>query len=491
MNRLSSAHVRSLTGVSKTPTYDRNNTKIGIVHFGIGAFHRAHQAVYTEEVMNRQGGNWAICGVSLRSGSVRDQLAPQEGLYTVSVNSATGSELQLVGAVKQVLVAPESPAAVLAVMNLPSVHVVTLTITEKGYCLNPATGILDENHPDIKHDLAHPEQPRSAIGFVARALARRCKNGMPGLTVISCDNWFANGDRLGQGVLDFCAKIDSNLYQWTQEKCRFPNTMVDRIVPITTASDRKRIAGIIHMEDHASVMTEPFTQWVIEKKFAGPVPDWHLAGASLVSSVTPFEAMKLRMLNGSHSTLAYLACLAGIETVSEAIETPEILELIKKLMWQELAPTLTLPADFDVDAYAHQLLQRFANPALHHHTRQIAMDGSQKIPQRLLPPLRERMDKSESIDALILGVAAWIRYTRAVDDTGNAYPINDPLAERLQEIHQTSGPRPKDYLPGILDISEVFDISLRNNSTFTQALVNTLEQLESQGAISTAARVAK
>ncbi|MEH6567828.1 MAG: mannitol dehydrogenase family protein [Halioglobus sp.] len=491
MKRLTSASELGVAGVSKIPRYHRDNTEIGIVHFGIGAFHRAHQAVYTEDVMNRQGGNWAICGVSLRSGSVRDQLAPQNCLYTVSINSAAGSELQLVGAVKQVLVAPESPAAVLAVMSKPSVHVVTLTITEKGYCLNPATGILDDNHPDIKHDLTHPEQPRTAIGFLARALAQRHKNGMPGLTVISCDNWFANGKRLSQGVLDFCAKVDSNLPQWIQENCRFPNTMVDRIVPVTTALDRKRLADTLQVEDHACVMTEPFTQWVIEKNFAGPVPDWHLAGASLVSSVAPFEAMKLRMLNGSHSTLAYLACLAGIETVSEAIEKPEILKLIKKLMSLEMASTLTLPANFDVDAYAQQLLQRFANPALHHHTRQIAMDGSQKIPQRLLPPLSERLGKAESIDALILGVAAWIRYTRALDDAGNAYPINDPLAERLLHIHQSSGPRPEDYLPKILDISEVFDISLRNNSTFTQALANTLEQLESLGAIATAAHVAK
>ncbi|MEH6584328.1 MAG: mannitol dehydrogenase family protein [Halioglobus sp.] len=486
MKRLSTESLAQLPPQVQTPRYDRDSTDIGIVHLGIGAFHRAHQALYTEQVLNETGGAWGICGVSLRSATVRDQLAPQDCLYTVSVNSDAGRKLQLVGAVKTVLVASESPSAVIEALCLPSVHVVTLTITEKGYCLNPASGRLNESHPDIRHDLAYPDQPITAIGFIARALEHRRKNGQAGLTIISCDNWFANGKRLGQAVLDFSTLVDTELQTWIADHCRFPCTMVDRIVPVTTLEDRERIGNTLGHEDQACVMTEPFSQWVIEDNFAGPVPDWRSAGATLVSDVQPFEKMKLRMLNGSHSTLAYLACLARIDTVSEAITHPEIRLLVEKLMREEMVPTLSLPGSFDLDAYADQLLQRFANTALHHQTRQIAMDGSQKIPQRLLPALNDYLQKGESSAAIMLGIAAWIRYTRGIDESGIRYQLDDPLSEQLEILHEACGPDVESYLPAILGISEVFDVELKNNLLFSKGLREALDTLESLGALATA-----
>ncbi|MFK8049089.1 MAG: mannitol dehydrogenase family protein [Halioglobus sp.] len=485
MKRLSVNNVGALAPEIRTSNYHRDRIDIGIVHFGIGAFHRAHQALYTEEVLNQVGGNWGICGVSLRSPNVRGQMEPQNCLYTISTNSAAGNDLQVVGAVKEVLVASESPEMVIERLCLPTLHVITLTITEKGYCLNPATGLLDLSHPDIRHDYANCQQPKSAIGFISRGLEQRYKNNLSGLTIISCDNWFANGKRLGDAVLEFCRGIDPKLPAWVAEYCRFPNTMVDRIVPVTSDDDRKRLAERLGYEDKACVNTEPFSQWVIENKFAGPVPDWNLAGASFVDDVSPFEEMKLRLLNGSHSTLAYLACLGGISTVSDAIANQDIRCAINHLMRREVIPTLSIPDDFDIDDYAGQLIERFTNPALAHQTRQIAMDGSQKIPQRLLPPLLDRLQKGESIEVLTLGVAAWIRYTRGVDDSGEDYTLDDPMAERLKALHQTAGTQPENYMPAILGITEVFDMELGNNQVFKDYLLEVLQKLEAIGALAT------
>lgn len=485
MKRLSTSNLEALAPEVKTPNYNRENIDVGIVHFGIGAFHRAHQALYTEKVLNQIGGNWGICGVSLRSANVRDQLEPQNCLYTLSTNSAAGKNLQVIGAVKEVLVASESPETVIERLCLPTVHVITLTVTEKGYCLNPSSGLLDLSHPDICHDYAHPQQPKSAIGFISRGLEQRYKNNLSGLTIISCDNWFANGRRLGDAVIEFCRGLNPELQNWVAKHCRFPNTMVDRIVPVTSDEDRKQLTQRLTIEDKACVNTEPFSQWVIENNFAGPVPDWESVGAAFVDDVRPFEEMKLRMLNGSHSTLAYLACLGGIATVAEAIVKPEIRSAINHLMRCEITPTLSIPGDFDIDEYARQLLERFTNPALAHQTRQIAMDGSQKIPQRLLPPLRDRLQKGESIEVITLGIAAWIRYTRGIDDRGERYTLDDPMAEKLKVLHEKNGAMPENYMTEVLGITEVFDSELGNNEIFRNCLLESLQKLESIGALAT------
>ncbi|RZM05539.1 MAG: mannitol dehydrogenase family protein, partial [Sphingomonas sp.] len=371
--RLSAATVERLPVEVARPAYDRGVQAIGIVHLGIGAFHRAHQAVYTDAAMTAGDRDWAIAGVSLRSAGVRTALAPQDGLYTVTERGA--ERTTLIGSVREVLVAPERPGAVAALLASPSVHVVTLTVTEKAYHLGPG-GELDV-------DVA-----KAAGGTIyhhlGEGLAARRRAGLPGLSIVSCDNLANNGALLGRALATWLDRIDPVLCRWVEAECTFPATMVDRIVPAVTAADLDRVEATSGLRDEGAIVTEPFRQWVIEDRFAGPRPRWEVAGAQLVPDVGPYEAAKLRMLNGAHSALAYLGLLAGHAYVHEAIAHAEVGATVERLMRDEAAASLAPAAGQDLDAYADALLARFRNAALPHRLAQIATDGSQKIPQRWL-----------------------------------------------------------------------------------------------------------
>ncbi|HYG91104.1 MAG TPA: mannitol dehydrogenase family protein [Azospirillum sp.] len=480
--RLHPDRLASLPADVATPRYDRGNLTTGIVHLGIGAFHRAHQAVYTDDALNRAFGPWGITGVSLRSPDTSDALNPQGGLYTVAVRDAAGERLRVVGSVTEVLVAPEDPEAVLERLSRPAVRIVTLTVTEKGYCHDPATGALNEEHPGIRHDLANPHRPETAPGFLVEALDRRRRAGIVPFTVLSCDNLPSNGDTVAGILRRFASLRDPDLGRWVAETVACPNSMVDRIVPATTNEDRANVARRLGCEDAWPVMTEPFTQWVIEDRFPAGRPAWELEGAELVADVHPYELMKLRLLNGSHSTLAYLGYLAGYQTVSDAISDPAYARLIRGLMDEEVTPTLTVPPGADLGRYKAALLERFANPALKHRTWQIAMDGTQKLPQRLLGTIRDRLDAGAGIDRLALGVAAWMRYVTGRDEQGQPIDVRDPLAPRLAGIAAQAGTDAATLASTYLGVREVFGDDLPRNPVFAAAVTDALGRLLSQGA---------
>ncbi len=484
--RLSEATRGDLPREVAQPAYDRAPCGIGIVHLGLGAFHRAHQAVYTDDVLSRHGGDWAIHGVSLRGPGVRDQLAPQDGLYTVAERGPEGETLRVVGAVKAVTFAAESPEALIERLAAPQTRIVTITVTEKGYCHDPASGKLRPEHPDITHDLANPTRPRSLPGFLLAGLRARRAAGAKPFTLVSCDNLPHNGRLLRGLILELAAQEDPDLAAWIEDEARFPATMVDRIVPATTEADRAKAEKRLGLRDEGLVVAEPFSQWVIEDDFVGARPPWEEAGAEMVREVAPYEEMKLRLLNGSHSLLAYLGYLAGYETVADTMADPDFRALAHAFMDREAGPTLKLPADADLEGYKAALLERFANPGLQHRTWQIAMDGSQKLPQRLLGSLRQRLAGGAPIDVLALAVAAWMRYAGGHDESGREIDVRDPLAARLGAVY-AAGDSPAGIVDGFLGISEVFDADLAVDPRLRRAVTAALQSLIDHGSRATVA----
>jgi fructuronate reductase len=405
--------------------------RTGIVHLGVGAFHRAHQAVYTDAAMAAGARDWGITGVSLRATQVRDQLEPQGGLYTVTQSGNAGHEIRLIGAIRHMLVAPENPLTVIEALAAADTRIVSLTITEKGYHRQPDLS-LDWAAAPVAADLKGETQ--SLYGLLARACALRRKRGLPGVTLMSCDNLADNGAQLERLLLQFLERLDPDTAVWVRRECACPATMVDRIVPATTAADLSWLDGQIAVHDAAAVMTEPFRQWVIEDRFAGPRPPWEVDGAQWVSRVGPYETAKLRMLNGAHSALAYIGLARGHELVAQAITDPPLAALINVLMREEAACSFTPAPEQDLNAYADLLLARFANRARPHRLQQIAMDGSQKIPQRWLDTLRIAQSQGRSCNALSQGLAAWIAYVR-----GDRFRVEDPAAQELARLWQEHG----------------------------------------------------
>jgi fructuronate reductase len=386
---------------------------VGIVHLGLGAFFRAHGAIYVEEVMAKSGGDWGIVGVSLMSPTQRDLLAPQDFAYTALELGPGGETPRVVEVVQNVLVAREDPEAVLAAMAYPGVRIVSLTVTEKGYCHEPSTGRLNRDHPDILHDLAHPDAPRSAPGYLVRALARRRADGLRPFTVLCCDNLPENGRVVLAVTLDLARMIDPALADWIEAEAAFPATMVDRIVPATKPEDIERLTALTGVTDLSPVMHEPFRQWVVEDTFVDDArPDLGAVGVQLVDDVTPFELMKLRCLNGTHSALAYLGYLAGFETIADTVDDPVFAGFVRHLWRAEIIPSFAPPEGVDLYGYADELFARYANPAIRHRTWQIAMDGSQKLPQRILGTLADNLAANRPSPGLTLAVAAWMRRRR-------------------------------------------------------------------------------
>ena len=461
-----------------TLAYDPRLLDIGIVHLGVGAFHRAHMADYTDAVLRKGDLRWGIMGASLRSPETRDALAPQDWLYTLAESDETGERCRLIGALRGVLVAPEDPQALLEAMCLPSVKIVSLTVTEKGYCHDPATGELNEQHPDIVHDLANPSAPRSAPGFLVEALRARKARGLPPFTVLCCDNLPANGRTVAKVVTRLAHLRDPALGRHVAENVAFPATMVDRIVPATTDADRARIAAATGLSDSWPVVTEAYNNWVVEDHFPQGRPAWD---ATFVSDIAPFELMKLRLLNGAHSTMAYLGYLAGHETIADCMRDEALSHLVAHLMNEEVTPTLRVPPGADIAAYKLALLRRFRNPGLRHRTWQIAMDGSQKLPQRLLGTIRDRLKAGQRIDALALGVAAWMRYVTGIDEQGNAIDVRDPLRDVLRARADEAGPDASRLAPALLSLEQVFGRDLPQDPVFTNAVTQALDSLFRSG----------
>lgn len=463
------------------PRYDRQSLRSRIVHFGFGAFHRAHQALLTNRVLNEKGGDWGICEISLFSGDVlMSQLRAQDHLFTVLEKGAEGNEAIIVGAVHECLNAKlDSLPAIIEKFCEPQVAIVSLTITEKGYCIDPATGKLDLNNPRIVHDLENPSEPHSAPGILVEALHRRRERGLPAFTVLSCDNIPDNGHVVKNAVLGMAQKRSAGLSEWIDSHVSFPGTMVDRIVPAATEASLAEITDALGVEDPCAINCEPFIQWVVEDNFVAGRPEWEVAGVQMVQDVLPWEQMKLRMLNGSHSFLAYLGYLAGYAHINECMEDAAFREAARRLMLDEQAPTLRIK-DVDLTAYADSLIERFANPALQHRTWQIAMDGSQKLPQRMLDGIRVHLERNTPWSLLALGVAGWIRYVSGTDERGNAIDVRDPLSDKIRAIVNASSDASRVH--ALLGLSEVFGHDLARNRVFVEAVSQAYERITRHGA---------
>ncbi|QSB44425.1 mannitol dehydrogenase family protein [Tsuneonella flava] len=429
-------------------SYDRDAQKIGIVHFGIGAFHRAHQAWYTDLAMSAGDRDWAICGVSMRSPAVAEQLNPQSGLYTLTERAGESARTRVIGAVREVLFAPRQSEQVVARLADPACQIVSLTVTEKGYGRGEGGGL------DLK--LAS----QSFYPMLGEALRQRRASGLGGLTILSCDNLADNGRVLDRLIQQWLQAELPDLLDWYEAECRVPPTMIDRIVPRTRPEDVESLERRIGAVDEGAVFTEQFSQWVVEDNFAGGRPRWEDHGVALVEDVAPFETAKLRMLNGAHSLLAYCGLQAGYQFVHEAVADPVLRDLAGRLMRDEAIPTIDATPDQDLHEYANHLMERFADPALMHRLDQIAMDGTQKIPQRWLDTAKSALQLGLPIEAIRSAFDAWIWHLadgRWVDD-----PHGDEL-KRLAE-HRTAvieycllaGKDGGPLWPGYESLAEVF-----------------------------------
>lgn len=462
--------------------YDRQQLKGRIVHIGFGAFHRAHQALITHEMLQQKPSDWGICEVNLvGSEALITTLREQNHCYHVLEKGPTEKECKTIGSVIASLhPAFDGTEAIIAKLAAPEVAIVSMTITEKGYCISPATGELDRNNPVIAHDLQSPEQPQSAVGYIVAGLYRRFKQGQDGFTVLSCDNVQGNGHIVARAVTDYVAAVYPEMSEWLKQHVTFPCTMVDRIVPAITDATMSEITAELGFEDRCSIACEPFRQWVIEDNFVKGHPDWDLAGAEFVPDVVPYEEMKLRMLNGSHSFLAYLGYLAGYPYISTAIANPDFERCVRKLMLEEQATTLSMPEGTDLAAYAQQLLDRFANPSIQHKTHQIATDGSQKLSPRFLNSIQHHLANGGSYELLTLGVAGWMAYVGGVDEAGEAIVINDPLADTYAEIVAKTADG-EERVKALLAIDSIFGSELPKQSAFVDGLLQTYQQLRQNG----------
>ncbi len=420
------------TGVRR-PAYQPTNHKAGIVHLGPGAFHRAHQAVYTDEALALSGGDWRIIGISLRSRAIADALNRQNGLYSLIENGADGSSVRIIGSIERVIAAVEDRQAAIAAMADPSIRVITMTVTEKAYGIDRVTGQVDMDDETIVHDLAQPQQPNGVLGLIVESLRLRWQAGHGAPTVLCCDNLPENGEVLKAGVLDFARRTDPMLADWIDEHASFPSSMVDRITPAASEETLVRCQQLIGCDDQVPVETEAFTQWVIEDRFVDERPDWQAAGVMFVPSVAPFEQMKLRMLNGAHSMLAYAGFLSGCTYVRDVMEDRNLSRLVQHHM-QAAAATLQPLDGVDFDTYADDLLQRFRNPAIAHETYQIAMDGTEKLPQRLLSPAVEALASKGNYRPFAFAVAAWMRYCTGRTDSAESYVLRDPKQEQIADV---------------------------------------------------------
>jgi fructuronate reductase len=416
--RLNPAALARLPAAVRRPSFDPARLACGIVHLGIGAFHRAHQAMFTEDAITAAGGAWGIVGASLQRPDVPDALSGQDGLYTVET-LGNEAHYRVMGVLRDALFAPRDREKLLAALAAPATRAVTLTLSEKGYCLD-AGGALDFSHPDIASDLASPRAPHSAIGWLALAFSERRKNGAGPVTVLSCDNLGSNGEKLGNAVMAFAERAHPGLNAWIAGNTAFPLTLVDSIVPASDASHRARVEHALGMQDLASVQREEFAQWVIEDRFAGPLPAWGSAGAEIVPDIAAFQRLKLHVLNAAHSALAYLGLPRGHHFVREAVADPGLLTFLEAMVAREIAPAL---APLDVMSYWRTVKKRFENPMIDHRLAQIAEDGSLKLRQRLFPLLEANLRTGQAIGRMAQVVRGWLDLmaTRPSRDPANAW----------------------------------------------------------------------
>ncbi len=436
--KLNRQQLSRLGGAVALPAYSPDALRQGIVHIGVGGFHRAHQAAYTDALMNQgEALDWAICGVGLRAEdrAMRDALASQDYLYTlVELGDEANLPVRVIGAISDMLLAEESPQALIDKLADPAIRIVSLTITEGGYCIDDSTGEFLAELPVIAHDLRRPESPQSVFGFLCAALAKRRAAGIPAFTLMSCDNLPHNGDVTRKALLAFAHLADHELATWIDHHVSFPNAMVDRITPMTSAAHRQQLAEQHGVEDAWPVVCEPFVQWVVEDRFVSGRPAWERVGVQFTDDVAPYEEMKIKLLNGSHLALTYLGFLKGYRFVHETLNDPLLRRYVRDFMDLDVTPQLAPVPGIDLSNYKDTLIERFSNQAIADQLERVCSDGSSKFPKFIVPTLNRLIEDGRPLERAALVVAAWALYLRGIDENGTRYRIADPRAEFCQAL---------------------------------------------------------
>ncbi|TBU86854.1 mannitol dehydrogenase family protein [Phytopseudomonas dryadis] len=479
--KLSRQHLDSLAADVAVPAYDPASTRQGIAHIGVGGFHRAHQAIYTEALLNQgEARDWSICGVGLRreDRAMQEALAGQDHLYTLLVlGDEPGLEVRVVGAISGMLLAEDSPAALIDKLADPAIRIVSLTITEGGYCIDDSSGEFMADLPDIQHDLAHPDSPRSVFGFLCAALARRRAAGIPAFTLMSCDNLPHNGAVTRKALLAFAHLADHELATWIDGHVSFPNAMVDRITPMTSDAHRLQLSARHAIEDAWPVVCEPFVQWVLEDKFVNGRPAWEKVGVQFTDDVTPYEEMKIKLLNGSHLALTYLGFLKGYRFVHEAMNDPLFQRYVRSFMELDVTPQLAPVPGIDLDRYKDILIERFSNQAIADQLERVCSDGSSKFPKFIVPTLNRLIADGRPLERVALVVAAWALYLKGVDENGTAYRIPDPRAEFCQAL-VSDDDRLRERLLGV---EAIFGTAIPQSAAFVTAFELCYDSLRKLG----------
>ncbi|MBV8375891.1 MAG: mannitol dehydrogenase family protein [Verrucomicrobia bacterium] len=485
--QLNTANLHLLNPNVQIPRYDRQKVGQSIMHVGVGGFHRAHQALYMDDLFN-QGNDpqWGYCGVGLlrHDARMRDVMRSQDCLYALVERSIEGDRARIIGSIVDFLFAPDDPEKVIEQMASPKTRIVSLTITEGGYYIDQSSGELDAKHPDIQYDLAHPHEPRCSFGYLLEALDRRRIRGLSPFTLMSCDNIQSNGEVARKMLTAFAELRDPVFRNWLSQNCLFPNSMVDRITPATTDEHRALVREKFGIEDGWPVMTESFKQWVIEDHFEHGRPAWETVGAQMTTDVLPYEKMKLRLLNASHQALCYIGMLLGYELVHETMEDQDIQKLVRKMMDEEVTPLLSAVPGVDLTDYKRTLIERFANPAIRDQLSRIGIYGSSGIPKFVLPSIEEQLQRGGPIKLLSFTVASWFRYLKGLDDSGKEMPMLDPMAQTLRERAHAAG-RDAGQLLGM---REVFSEELASSPVFVKQVSDTLNSFYEEGARSTLVR---
>jgi mannitol 2-dehydrogenase len=481
---LSAQTLPALAGDLAAPGYDRGRVVTGVVHFGVGAFHRAHQAMYHDQLMNRGLGlDWGICGAGVMPADQRmkEALLAQDGLYTLVVKHPDGTyEPRVIGSIVEYLFAPDDPDAVIEKMAVEATRIVSLTVTEGGYNIHHVTGEFDTANPAVVADLQPGATPRTTFGLITEALRRRRERGVPPFTVMSADNLQGNG-HLAQRVFSaFARQRDPELADWIDQKVRFPNSMVDRITPVTTDADRSMVRERFGVADKWPVVCEPFTQWVLEDSFSDGRPPYEEAGVQVVDDVGPYELMKLRLLNASHQALCYFAYLCGYRLVHEAAQDPLFRTFLLQYMDSEATPTLSPVPGIDLDGYKHMLIERFSNPEVRDTIARLCAESSDRIPKWLLPVIRELLEMGGEIKRSAAVVASWARYAEGIDEQGRPIDVVDRLKDRLMPLAARNREDPDAFIAN----REVFG-DLVDDKRFVIAYRSALASLHEGGARAT------
>ena len=488
MTALNQANLGSLS--IPVPSYDRSQVEVGIVHFGVGGFHRAHEAMYLDQLMGQgKALDWGICGVGVMPFDLKmkEAMEAQDCLYTLVEKAPRGSwDPRAIGSIVQYLYAPDDPDAVIEKMADPATRIVSLTITEGGYNFHPVTGEFDADNPAVQADLAPGAVPATTFGLITEALVRRRSRGIEPFTVMSCDNIQGNGHMAQEVFTAFARLRDPELGEWVASNVRFPNSMVDRITPVTTDEDRAQVRERFDIEDAWPVVCEPFTQWALEDNFSAGRPPLEEVGVQVVADVVPYELMKLRLLNASHQAMCYFGYLAGYRLVHEVAQDPLFANFLLDYMNIEATPTLAPVPGIDLDAYKQQLIERFSNAGVRDTVARLCARSSERIPTWLVPVIRENVAAGRDVTLSAAVVASWARYAEGVDEQGEPIEIDDQLADTVRRLAAQQQEDPLAFVKN----QELFG-DLANEQAFTEPYLKTLDSLHSHGARATLEALAR